>query len=166
MNTGSRPSEQVLIARYYDPATGQFLSVDPKVQQTMEAFEYADDDPMNTDDPSGQGASGPCVSNLGWPHITDSPGARSVKTNLSLKCTKVTLMIGIILLYKSGNESWQASTAHTQAGKTANWANTYVLCKNDDLTYFAATSFVSISGGWGRGTLQDQTPWRELACGT
>ena len=27
-----------LIGRYYDPATGQFLSVDPKVQQTLEPY--------------------------------------------------------------------------------------------------------------------------------
>jgi RHS repeat-associated protein len=42
-----------LISRYYDPATGQFLSVDPMVQSTQEPFEYAADDPGNDIDPTG-----------------------------------------------------------------------------------------------------------------
>jgi RHS repeat-associated protein len=42
-----------LIGRYYDPATGQFLSVDPMVQSTQEPFEYAADDPGNDIDPTG-----------------------------------------------------------------------------------------------------------------
>lgn len=43
-----------LISRYYDPATGQFLSVDPEVQSTLEAFPCAADDPVNLTDPSGE----------------------------------------------------------------------------------------------------------------
>jgi RHS repeat-associated protein len=42
-----------LIGRYYDPATGQFLSVDPMVEQTLEAFGYAGDNPVNENDPNG-----------------------------------------------------------------------------------------------------------------
>jgi RHS repeat-associated protein len=41
------------INRYYDPATAQFLSVDPEVSITQEPYEYADDDPVNETDPSG-----------------------------------------------------------------------------------------------------------------
>jgi uncharacterized protein RhaS with RHS repeats len=41
------------VGRYYDPATGQFLSVDPLVQQTLEAYVYAADDPVLEVDPSG-----------------------------------------------------------------------------------------------------------------
>ena len=37
------------VGRYYDPSTGQFLSVDPKVEQTLEAYLYAGDD--HTEDP-------------------------------------------------------------------------------------------------------------------
>ena len=36
-----------LIGRYYDPGTGQFLSVDPMVEQTQQACVYAGDDPVN-----------------------------------------------------------------------------------------------------------------------
>jgi len=39
--------------RYYDPTTGQFLSVDPLVTQTGQPYQYAADDPVNGSDPSG-----------------------------------------------------------------------------------------------------------------
>jgi hypothetical protein len=41
------------VGRYYDPATGQFLSVDPMVQRTQQAYAYAGDDPLNGKDPTG-----------------------------------------------------------------------------------------------------------------
>lgn len=41
------------INRYYDPATGQFVSVDPYVTQTLQTYVYTDDDPLNSADPSG-----------------------------------------------------------------------------------------------------------------
>jgi RHS repeat-associated protein len=43
-----------LISRYYDPATGQFLSVDPDVQQTQQPYIYAGDNPLGALDPSGE----------------------------------------------------------------------------------------------------------------
>ena len=42
-----------LISRYYDPATGQFLSVDPVVSQTTEAYIYANDNPVENVDSTG-----------------------------------------------------------------------------------------------------------------
>jgi RHS repeat-associated protein len=42
-----------LIARYYDPATDQFLSADPLEGMTRQAYAYAADDPVNQDDPDG-----------------------------------------------------------------------------------------------------------------
>jgi hypothetical protein len=41
------------VGRYYDPATGQFLSVDPLVNLTAAPYFYAGDDPVNGTDPSG-----------------------------------------------------------------------------------------------------------------
>jgi RHS repeat-associated protein len=45
-----------LRARTYDPATAQFLSVDPLVAQTGEPYSYASDNPLNFDDPEGLAA--------------------------------------------------------------------------------------------------------------
>jgi RHS repeat-associated protein len=39
--------------RYYDPQTGQFLSVDPLVDRTLQSYSYANGDPVNDTDPSG-----------------------------------------------------------------------------------------------------------------
>lgn len=40
-------------ARFYDPTTGQFLSVDPLVAQTGQPYQYAADDPVNRADTTG-----------------------------------------------------------------------------------------------------------------
>ena len=42
-----------LRAREYDPTTAQFLSVDPKVEETNAVYEYAKDDPLAGRDPTG-----------------------------------------------------------------------------------------------------------------
>ncbi len=42
-----------LINRYYDPSTGQFLSVDPLVGITDQPYQYAGGDPVNFTDPLG-----------------------------------------------------------------------------------------------------------------
>jgi len=43
-----------LRARTYNPAVGQFLTRDPLEQQTGQAYAYANGDPVNNSDPSGQ----------------------------------------------------------------------------------------------------------------
>jgi RHS repeat-associated protein len=42
-----------LINRYYDPATAQFLSIDPSVAETGLPYSFASDDPLNKADPLG-----------------------------------------------------------------------------------------------------------------
>jgi RHS repeat-associated protein len=42
-----------LRARYYDPATAQFLTVDPAVATTMSPYAYVAGNPLNAIDPSG-----------------------------------------------------------------------------------------------------------------
>lgn len=41
------------IRRYYDPATGQFITVDPLVDQTQAPYAYASGDPVDSIDPLG-----------------------------------------------------------------------------------------------------------------
>jgi RHS repeat-associated protein len=43
-----------LRARYYDPVTGQFLTVDPNVATTLSPYGYVEGDPLNSADPSGK----------------------------------------------------------------------------------------------------------------
>lgn len=40
-------------ARWYDPATGQFMIIDPKLESTWLAYAYAGDDPLINVDPTG-----------------------------------------------------------------------------------------------------------------
>lgn len=51
---------EVLLARYYDPQTGQFFNVDPKVGETEEPYTYGSDDPVSIVDPSGLFAANYC----------------------------------------------------------------------------------------------------------
>jgi len=44
---------EIFINRYYDPATDQFLSVDPLVPQTGQPYAFTGDDPLNATDPLG-----------------------------------------------------------------------------------------------------------------
>ena len=70
-----------LVNRYYDPSTGQFLSVDPLVGITDQPYQYVGGDPVNLTDPLGlwwcmpQGASGPCPTGYtpGPPYNMNSP---------------------------------------------------------------------------------------------
>jgi RHS repeat-associated protein len=43
-----------LLARYYDPAAGQFTSVDPALAQTGQPYAYADGNPVMNTDPTGR----------------------------------------------------------------------------------------------------------------
>ena len=43
-----------LRARWYDPATAQFISVDPLVNVTHQPYQYAGDNPVSNTDPTGE----------------------------------------------------------------------------------------------------------------
>ena len=57
--TSSESGLIYLRARTYDPATGQFLSVDPVLQATGEPYSFTKDDPLNASDPTGASCDQP-----------------------------------------------------------------------------------------------------------
>ncbi|MBV9100301.1 MAG: VCBS repeat-containing protein [Candidatus Dormibacteraeota bacterium] len=61
-----------LQARYYEPATGQFLSRDPLVAQTRSPYGYAVGNPLSTIDPAGLGGEQGDLNQLG--PVGDEPG--------------------------------------------------------------------------------------------
>ena len=68
--TDGESEYQYLRARYYDPATSQFLTVDPLVDQTGQPYGYGNSNPLNTVDPLGLGCGVgpiplPCPSDVG-----------------------------------------------------------------------------------------------------
>jgi uncharacterized protein RhaS with RHS repeats len=73
-----------LVDRYYDPATDQFLSVDPLVAETGQPYAYTADDPVNGTDPLGLitlvgGGSAECNSNNSTLYCTGAePNGASV----------------------------------------------------------------------------------------
>jgi len=73
---------QYLQARWYDPQTAQFMSVDPDVRQTQQPYSYANDDPINGTDPTGLcgGLSswGSFWSNCGSDAVNGASSAASV----------------------------------------------------------------------------------------
>lgn len=58
-------------ARTYDPTTAQFLTVDPAVENTDEAYSYTADDPENATDDEGEEAVPP-ASNVAPPSIANA----------------------------------------------------------------------------------------------
>jgi RHS repeat-associated protein len=54
-----------LDARYYDPATAQFLTVDPQVSQTQAPYAYASSNPLGVTDP--RGLDGSCPNGIAIP---------------------------------------------------------------------------------------------------
>jgi hypothetical protein len=68
----ARSARGVCVARYYDPSTGEFLSLDPAVGLTEAPFNYAGDNPVNEVDPSGLSGQ-ETVPNPCWTEGPDRP---------------------------------------------------------------------------------------------
>jgi RHS repeat-associated protein len=65
-----------LRAREYDPAMGQFLTVDPDVTETQEPYGYAADNPVNESDPTGLCAAAEAANEIGPSNLPGNlPGA-------------------------------------------------------------------------------------------
>jgi hypothetical protein len=77
-----------VVNRYYDPSTGQFLSVDSRVDETGTPYTFTDGDPVNNSDPNGEmkiGPHGELCGSLGTPQnvqcitpTTSSSGCQAI----------------------------------------------------------------------------------------
>ena len=87
-----------LINRYYEPTTGQFVSVDPSVSSTRTPYVFTDDNPVNAIDPTGKHESicvipglWGCILSVPIPHLIDSvswgPPYRDGNQNAGLTLT-------------------------------------------------------------------------------
>jgi RHS repeat-associated protein len=83
-----------LINRYYAPATAQFISVDPLLAQTLVPYAYADGDPVNATDPSGEslppagGSHDPCGVSQSSCNPSSNPGSNGGVTKYQPKHAK------------------------------------------------------------------------------
>jgi hypothetical protein len=83
------PFAGLLVGRYYDPATGQFLSVDPEVAETGQPYAYTGDDPVNGVDPLGLcSTSGGTFLVPGACHFTSKSWVAQVEGGFQLQSTQ------------------------------------------------------------------------------
>jgi RHS repeat-associated protein len=102
-----------LRARYYDPNTGQFTSVDPMVLSTNAPYTYASDDPVNDLDPTGQ---------FGWSSIVRVVAQVAVGTAVGGGCLFLTAGWGSVACLAAGGaavgafDNWMdPGSSHTLA---------------------------------------------------
>jgi RHS repeat-associated protein len=94
-----------LRARYYDPATAQFLTVDPEVGVTRTPYAYVNDNPLNASDPTG---------NCGWDTVSvrSANGSNCYYAMGTGVCNGTTTHVG-----SSGESQCQSSYAAGSCGQ-------------------------------------------------
>ena len=132
-----RNARGVCVARYYDPSTGEFLSLDPAVAHTEAPFNYAIDDPVNVADPSGEGVE--CFVTLGF---FGCPSKQVQQANILIKALR---QLESTLCMEAGNdESYANSTVAQAAQSTLSYVSDFLLCAGDE---FAGGDIVDILSG-------------------
>ena len=86
-----------LINRYYDPATGQFVSVDPLVGVTGAAYGYVGGDPSNFIDQIGLGVFGSCFMLTGQAAAECDVRYLFTTAFAPLDCVKCATFLNILL---------------------------------------------------------------------
>jgi RHS repeat-associated protein len=92
-----------LRARYYDPTTGQFLTIDPLVDSTRMPYAYAAGNPLNATDPSGMCGvfgNGPCWGGGTFTNILTSRAGSDALNALSFANNNLNIMKGPIDQYR------------------------------------------------------------------
>ena len=100
-----------LLHRYYDPTTGQFLSVDPLVALTGQSYAYTGDNPVNGRDRSGEsGISAGTICGEDGPKSAACKGAiqisaqvgKEVAANQISGCAPIIDIAGMIMSHWRG----------------------------------------------------------------
>lgn len=96
-----------LRARYYDPSTAQFLTVDPDVRATQSAYGYVDNNPLNHADPSGKWL-GALIGGVAAALV-----APEALVAFAIAVVVVVVVIVVVWAVVSAVDSWKESTAGT-----------------------------------------------------
>ena len=119
-----RCASGVTVARYYDPATAQFLTRDPLEAQTRSPYGYVNNDPLNASDPSGLdcGWTSPwdCADNVA--KVAEVAAVVAVVATVAVVAAPILLPAGAIT---AGLTLYAADVA-TVAIYTATVADSYV----------------------------------------
>ena len=108
-----------MINRYYNPAVGQFISVDPLQSETGQPYEYAGDDPLNGSDPAGLCWGPECLVTKHWRGIAQAAvvvGAVALVAGCgaTIACGLIVAAAGAeagVANYEIGSQSYSVSGA-------------------------------------------------------
>ena len=120
--TDAESGLQYLRNRYYDPSTGQFITVDPALAITLAPYNYADDNPLNALDPTGLSWWNPLSWSKGtWEKVGTGAAITGVVAGGVLLCV-ATACIGDVAAV-TGVTTLEGSLAVAQTvGDVAWWA--------------------------------------------
>ena len=126
--TDAESGFQYLRARYYDPATSVFLSVDPAVNLTLAPYGYTGDNPLNRVDPAGLSwwdtvATGLGIVGLGLgiaAVVVTAPATVAVLTGLAIVVGGIAAGIG---LGESAATCFQVGWGSSECGGAITRAN-------------------------------------------
>ena len=113
--------------RYYDPQTGQFLSVDPLVDRTLQSYSYANGDPVKDTDPSGMRSTfgerlpdgcSPISCWSGQMTCWSDVWTCSIQWGMTFRGQYRAFMINTLewVLYANGLYVWGGSYSHSELG--------------------------------------------------
>lgn len=122
---------QYLQARYYDPATAQFLTVDPMVMATHHPYAFAADNPLSFSDPSGAdpvgGSAAPAPAAPVNPPATVLAGHGAITTDPSAPTPMFTVPPGTTVIFHQpfGSTMTDAYGVAIEKGQSTNYSEVY-----------------------------------------
>jgi len=115
--TDTETGFQYLRARYYDPATGQFLTRDPAVTLTRSPYGYVDGSPLNLTDPNGMNWLSDGLSDAGNAAVRGAQAVGRAASDVGRGARAISLPFWSALLGtdRSTRQEWFALSVTTAA---------------------------------------------------